>query len=403
MDTPQSTLSDFNVEIVRVSCIEKHPNADKLDIVWLHGMPGKGIPVIVRKGDFQINSPALFVPVDAIVPLSNPTFAFLATREGQTVARVKAKKLRGVYSEGLLVPVSTDKYDLSYELGEQDRPGVIDPALLGITKYVSPADLAEQHRAANQPKTKKERLLREAATKIMPVYGVDSGKRFPDAIPEGATVVVTEKIHGCNARYLYKDGRLYVGSHRTMRGVTRHRFVEYMLRLKLRFLRAIGRGQRTDLFESNGDVWWEIAEKYNLKEKLASLPNHVVYGEIYGKGLQKRGGVNFLYDASGEHRFRVFDIFDTQTKTFLAYKEMREKCYELGLDTVPLVNWGGHSPPSDYERWFGGSSYLCLAYPHIREGVVVRTDVDQRDPDRRILKFVSEAYKLLGANDKDEE
>lgn len=45
-----------------------------------------------------------------------------------------------------------------------------------------------------------------------PVYDVEAYKNYTRVFQEGEFVVVTEKIHGSNARFLFLDGTMYVGS-----------------------------------------------------------------------------------------------------------------------------------------------------------------------------------------------
>lgn len=93
-------MSTFTVPVIRVKSIQKHPNADTLSFIDVDG-----VNVIFRTGDFNEGDLAVYVPVEAVVPLKRREFAFLKTKDGQETHRVKAKRLRGLYSEGLLVPV----------------------------------------------------------------------------------------------------------------------------------------------------------------------------------------------------------------------------------------------------------------------------------------------------------
>jgi RNA ligase (TIGR02306 family) len=387
--SPPSTKSDFNVEVVRVRNLRPHPNADTLDVC-----EANGTPVIVKRGVFSEGGLAIFVPVDAIVPLSNPAFAFLRRHEGDVTARIRAVRLRGVYSEGLLVrpeeafaPGVAHLFPLGHSVANE----------LGITKYLSPADREEMTRSPQR--TRERTRLENASLKFMPVYGVDSLRRFPDAIKVGTPIVVTEKIHGCNARYSYRDGKLWVGSHKTLRGVTRHRLLEAAQRLWLACTAGLGFAHRAETFQKHGDVWWQIAERLDLRTRLQhpSVIGKVVYGEVYGAGLQVRGGVRFDYDAPDECKFRVFDIYDPATETFVPFRKMVGICQAVGLAPVPMIAATAFRSVDDLAASTTGKSRLTDR--HIREGVVVRTDVLNVDKDRAVLKYVSEAYKLLGGKD----
>lgn len=381
-----STKSDFNVEVVRITAVTAHPNADRLDVLSTTA----GYPVLDTRGKYAVGDLAVYVPVDAIVPLSNPAFAFLGTKPGQTEARISARRLRGVYSEGLLVQMPALPTDLA-------TLGVSMQEALGIRKYQSAADIRE-----GAAPTAKRATFR--APKGMPIYGLDALSRFPDAIPLGAPVVITEKIHGCNARYRFEGRRLYVGSHKVMRGDSGSPFTNRLKALwrKVRGLfrvKRTGRGNNPDV--THGDIWWRIAEQYGLIERLKAYEGLTFYGEIYGKGLQVRGGVDFVYDSPDGLRFRVFDIWDESKRAFVSHTEMELILLDLGLYKAPALyygNWTGIENTENNISSCGLSKASSLAR-HLREGWVVRTDVTESDPNRKTYKYVSPEYKLLGAKE----
>lgn len=385
---PVSTKSDFNVEVVRITSLEPHPNADRLDIVNVNGNQ-----VVIRKGDFKNGERAIYIPIDALVPLENPAFAFLASKSHpeRTHHRVKAARLRGVYSEGLLVPLTALPDADDGKDGDTYAPGDNVQELLKVEKWLSPADRAEgQGGMLATPGSRRSRIAE--FNKICPVYGLDSIVRFPNEIPTGTNVVLTEKIHGSNARYSFQKGRFWIGSHRTLRHVTSHRIIEWFKALFWLIAYFLGFKKDTGYYKELGDIWVKIAEQYHLEQKLQEFaPGLVVYGEIYGKGLQRRGGVDFVYDSPEGLKFRVFDIHDPATGTFLPYFEMKGLCGRMGLEVVPhvaVMAWPGNAEAESFTK---GQS---LIGPHIREGVVVRTDLHSAD-ERKSFKFVSTDYKML--------
>src|SRR5574343_587969 len=92
-------MSEFHVVVVEIGKVGKHPNADTLSITSVLG----GYPVIFRTGQFNQGDKAVYVPVDAICPASDPRFAFLGENN-----RIKAKRLRGIFSMGLLVEANSE-------------------------------------------------------------------------------------------------------------------------------------------------------------------------------------------------------------------------------------------------------------------------------------------------------
>ena len=138
-------MSEFHVNVVRFTNVVKHPQADSLYIAKIHG----GYPVIFKGkefgGSFSEGDLAVYIPVDSVVPatkewawLSPPVEQLLPGGEKVMVEpevprekdrRVRAKRLRGVFSMGMLgVPPE----------GAVEGQDVAE--LMGITKYEEPEE-----------------------------------------------------------------------------------------------------------------------------------------------------------------------------------------------------------------------------------------------------------------------
>ena len=89
-DTEGDSMKTYPVRVVPVR-LEPHPNADSLSIVRVGGFQ-----CVVRTSAWENVDIGAFVPPDSVVPEA------LAPVPGAT--RIRAVKLRGEYSEGLLVP-----------------------------------------------------------------------------------------------------------------------------------------------------------------------------------------------------------------------------------------------------------------------------------------------------------
>lgn len=328
---------EFRVEVVRVGELRKHENADTLSIIQVYGYP-----VIVRTGDFAPGDLAVYVMVDALVPLAAPEFAFLARVEGRTVERICAKKLRGVFSMGLLVPARegwVEGQDVQVELG--------------ITKWEPPEEGVHMGGGVEE----------EPGGGFMPRFtDVQALRRYPDVLQRWEMVEVTEKIHGTNARFAWHDGRLWVGSHR------------HALR------------------ESLPSLWWKVADQYRLAERLAAVPapldQCVWFGEVYG-AVQK----GFDYGLGGGLGLVMFDVFDLAQGRYLDAADRHALLELTGLPGVPVLYEG---------LWEPGMAFLAEGDTvlgngcHVREGIVVRPTVERWDDrvGRVILKLHGEAYLL---------
>jgi RNA ligase (TIGR02306 family) len=326
---------NFKCEVVRLGKIGKHPNADSLSITEVFGTP-----CIFRTGDFAEGDLVGYIPLDAMVPTTDPRFAFLDKKCNGQPARLKAVKLRGIYSEGILIKAEPD-----WSEGQDITP------LLGITKYVEfePSEPGVQTPA---PKTVCQ----------VPYYDVESWRKYKHLLTPGADVFITEKIHGANSRFVTtEDGVFHAGSHGTWK-----RFNP----------------------DAQSD-WWKIAIQYDLQEKLKPYPGLVLYGEIYGKVQDLR------YGATNENplMFRAFDVYDSNHGKWFDPEDFLMLMVKLQIPVVPILYAGPYTPEKVLELAAGQST---LDSGTIREGVVVKPALGRWNHacGRVILKMISEAYHL---------
>ena len=103
-------------KIVLIESVRHHEKADRLDVVTVDGYPA-----IVQRGLFAVGDKAIFIYPDSILP-----DAVWAMNYGGANARVKAKKIREVWSFGIAMPVNpmVAEYPVGTDLTE----------VLGLTK-----------------------------------------------------------------------------------------------------------------------------------------------------------------------------------------------------------------------------------------------------------------------------
>lgn len=164
---------------------------------------------------------------------------------------------------------------------------------------------------------------------------------------------------------------------------------------------------------SAGDVWWRIAKQYDLEQRLSKKPGYVLFGEIYGQGVQ-----DLTYDAPDCQKFLAFDVLNLKTGQFLGWDEFVAFCSDIGIGIVPTLYIGkwredlkaladGNTVvgKSAGVRHKGGELLVLSAgrliydmtgSPHIREGVVIKPTTERYHPNcgRVALKLVSQAYYL---------
>ena len=324
-------MSSLIVEVCVVEDVLDHSNADRLEIVCV-----KGWKCIVLKGAYDIGDLVVYAPIDSLIPIILSD-AMDVTKYLGKEGRVRTTKLRGEYSQGLVIPMKFLSQDHRWLPGDDVRE------ILEIKKYEPPLR-SSVLRLPNHPAFHR-------------YTDIENYNNFPDVLKEGEFVVVSEKLHGTNARFMMFDGEFMVGSHN--------------VRLK----------------EDPNDLYWNAAKIFELQN---ILPDGMeIFGEVFGKGVQK-----LHYDQKGIN-IAFFDAI--LHGKFLNHDEFVEFCNTYGLPTVPIL--GVEPWHTDLLKAAEGKSTIA---GHIREGIVIKPIYERLDNNlggRVILKRISERYLLKDYGD----
>jgi RNA ligase (TIGR02306 family) len=329
-------MSEWHVEIVSIGPVEKHPNADTLSLTQIHG----GYPVIFKTGEFKEGDLAVYIPVCSIVP-DTQQFAFL---QGKKL--IKAKRLRGIFSQGMLLKITDELKLNAISAGIDLIIGTDVHELLNITKY-DPNDRETEPKVSFRGQQEKNPI----GWDFVKYTDIEGLRRYKNVIEIGEEVVITEKLHGSSGRFCYDGEKLWVGSRTVIRKDTEE------------------------------DVWWKIAKKLNLEEKLKNHPFTIFFGEVYGKGVQD---LNYNTDIT----FAIFDTYDIVNGRYNNWDRTVELANSIGLNTVPVLQkcpWKGFEA---YEAIADGKSTIAS---HIREGFVVKPVIERNN-----LKLGRVIFKLVG-------
>lgn len=292
--------------------------------------------------------------------------------------RVTVKKLRGEWSEGLLMPL-IDFFASEFPEVEINghiktlREGDDVSDAIGITHY--DPDLGSESTGgatAVQPRRRYPKTLRgwfhfilfslglKSSGKSLaletnfnfPVYDVEALKNFKSAIEPGDRVTVTEKIHGSNARYVFVDGTMYAGSR------TQWKKQDKLL------------------------VWWKALDQHpEIEEWCRANEGWVLYGEVVptqGKGF------DYGY-SDGRVGFFGFDVLDPDGNWIWPGN--------LGFPLlVPML--AANVPYDESLLKLADGNTLIPGAKHIREGIVIRVLGGKRVPrlGRVHLKMVSNKF-----------
>jgi RNA ligase (TIGR02306 family) len=323
--------------VIEVGAITKHPWADNLALTQIEGCTVV-VPITMTEG-----MRCIFIPVDSVLDMSRPWFKHLQSRHKdsktpRTTHHLKAVKIRGVFSMGMAIEVPAELSGLGTGDDASDD--------IGAEKYVEPPDYKMGGKQSAPP------------AGAPGAYGMESYRKYKELLIPGELVVVTEKLHGCNIRFMRgPDSRLFVGSHNCWWA------------------------------EDDSNLWWNVARKYRIADLIP--PGVVVYGEVYGDVQDLRYGAK---PGSGDINLALFDIQDVSDYSFWSWAALEPWAVTNGLPVVPVIYKGAY----DHEVISQAAQGESTLAAHIREGVVIKAEPSRRclEIGRVIMKLHSEAYLL---------
>lgn len=322
-------MSTYTAPVVKIN-LEKHPNADTLSIQKIDDFQ-----VVARTEDWANVEYGIYIPPDSVVDASRPEFAWLDPNGGKV--RVKAKRLRDIWSMGLMIPAPAGVVE-----GEDFY------ARLGVEHYEP-----EEHGQTGGTTSTFAPPMFSHLTK----YDVENGRKsaYSHMFYQGEQVYITEKIHGQNMAAVWTDGQYHIKSRNEWK-----------------------------LEEPTSLYWRSLRQDESLMKWLRDNPDTVIYGEQYGHNK------GYAYDCKpGEVKFRAFDI-RLKDGTYVDAVDFIETMIANSLTTVPV--YGNYDfDMSTITKMAEGRSLLGAK---ILEGIVVKPLKERRDPrhGRVVIKVVNPAY-----------
>lgn len=257
-------------------------------------------------GKYAVDDLVVYLEPDSWVPHTLAPFltkngAEPRVFEGVEGQRLRTMKMKGVLSQGLLLPVDQQDGQPFITAGAHldgigtmwfvTEGGDVTEAL-GILKWEAPipAQLAGQVRGnfpSNIPKTDQQR--------IQNIRNLDELRAHSWS--------VTEKLHGSSCTfYLDSEGVFHVCS------------------------------RNLDLKETEGNSYWLAARKFDIEGIMQrnSLQGMAIQGELIGEGINgNQYGVTL--------DFYVFDMFNTNTQRYILPIQLEAACERLGLKHAPII------------------------------------------------------------------
>lgn len=273
--------------IQKILLVKPHENADKLDIAQI-----KGFKAIVPRGQWHEGDLCIYIMPDTVLPDAAWAAPFKAKS-----SRVRAIKLRNVFSEGIVLSFPEVSYTGPIE------EGLDLSEVLGVIKYDPP-----------QPQ--------DLAAKGLLPFGIPKTDEVRaealDEIPYGQIIDVTLKIDGQSCSfYWYADES--GGLHDGVLGRT----MEYHTNALNNYTQN----------QANNDVLNKLSY-FCRKHGLRGL---CVRGESYGRGIQKSGHNPHSQKPLGWAMFSTYLIHEHE------YARKGHPLYflniadEVRLPTVPVI------------------------------------------------------------------
>lgn len=346
--------------VVTIDNVEKHPNADALDICTVGGWN-----IITKIGEYKTGDLAVMCEIDSWVPHELAPFLSKGKEpreyKGVKGERLKTAKLRGVVSQGLLLPFTETLADYAKDYDSDGQPFWMGPEdffnvggdvseVLGIVKWEPeiPAQLAGQVRGnfpSQIPKTNQERVQ-------------NIKKEISIARDQGLQFVIEEKLEGSSlTMYLDIEDEFHVCS------------------------------RNLDLKNDGANSFWRAAIKYDVENVMRqnNLRSYAIQAELLGPGIQ--GNIYKLPDVE----FYVFDVYSVKQSRYLYPVERRELIANLGLNQVPVVCES--TTLGTMEEIISLADGKSMLYNTLREGIVFK----QLDGDMT-FKSISAQYLIKTGN-----
>lgn len=376
-------MSDWHPEVIKLGKIEPLPNSDFLEITTVMDL----YPVILRKGEYQEGQLVSFLPADTVVPdteqfhFLNPKLEVGKITDGKRT--IKAKQLRGTYSEGLIVP-APDNFT--------EGQSVIE--YFGLKKRIYEEELDDL--LLDPKKNKNVNAENEKSPKTFQLfkYDLEGMAKYAYVFEEDEEVIITEKLEGENFSLTYAEGKLWVRSRNYFK---RNGSKPFPARtIKQKFNRLI-QNIKSFFIKSKNEIalnhWWEFPIRMKLEEKLKNYPYLAIFCELYGN-VKHFSYDTQIIDGKRIREARVFDIYDVKKKQFLEWKQVEEMCNKLDLKTVPILYRGKWKTDKSLYHLAEGKSVIG---DHVKEGFVMRSVPNAYHPKlgRKIIKLKGRDYKLF--------
>jgi RNA ligase (TIGR02306 family) len=340
-------MTDRKLATIRkIAAIEPIEGADAIEVAVVDGWK-----VVVKKGEFAVDSLAVYLEIDSWVPTELAPFLSKGKEprefEGVKGERLRTVKLRGQISQGLLLPLSvvTEVQKEDWVTPDEfEGSDVTD--VLGIIKWERPmnaqlAGMARGNFPALVPKTDQERI--QNLTRSFEQYQQDIWS-------------ITEKLDGSSCTFYLDDEDVFHVCSRNL-----------------------------DLKEDEANSFWKVARKFNIEDIMRRnfMKGMAIQGEMIGEGIQ---GNQYKVQLD----FYVYDMYNTHTGQYILPMQLKAACEKLGLKHVPILSEIAEISGATIQSLLQYAEGKSLLNGSNREGVVFKSNTVHD----RSFKAISNSWLL---------
>ena len=375
--------------IEEIAWIKPIDGADNIELIGVLGWV-----LIAKIDEFKVVDKAVFVEIDSKCPADDERFAFLEKKHYK-VKTMKLGKFK-CFSQGLALPLTlfpelSDRKlgdDVTKELritysSEEDRKrksNKVDPN----AKYKA---MAARHKEFFSKPIIRKIMRYDIGRKLLFLFfgkKKDNPKQFPSWIVKtdenriencpfylesNDEWVQTEKIDGTSCTYAVD---------RVKRGKNKFEFVVCS--------RNVRQADRDQECYHDSNIYWELADKYNIEKVLTDYAIANKYDRVVLQG-EGTGSVQGNPYKLKENRLFVFNlVVEGVRKSTL---EMSKFCDDNNLEYVPIINEHYKTPDTMEEIKLQADGFSIINPKVKREGFVYRSLDGQQS-----FKNVSREYLL---------
>jgi hypothetical protein len=354
--------------IVKITDIKEIKDMDNIELAYVLGWQ-----VIIKKADnLKIDDLAIYFCIDSLFDKDYERTKFLSNKP------LKTRKIKGILSQGLLVPLLWLK-DFNVDV-KSFKDGDNVTSLMQVKKFIHCEEQKIYENVTSLMQVKKfihceEQKIYENGLNEYPSNIPKTGepriqnfklKNFEEKsdefiFKEKETMIITQKFDGTSCSFIYDNN-----------------------------FKICGRNYEIDRNDQKS-YYNEINKKYDIEKNLSEycITNNIsiaLQGELCGDKIN----ANRLGFKSGERDYYIFNIYDITNSNYLDYDNIKEISDKLGLKRVKLLYFGEFNKDllnkdklmELAEKQIYDSGFIC-------EGIVVKIN-----PRRISFKVISNKYLL---------